>query len=247
MEYFALTMGHLNFCDDIFEPGIMESYTWGHASYQITLKQYPLLRLNWSIRSVAEGVCKARPEALLRKERNPSLYGWTWRDNEMCYRCRDVRFQKKHSTPRSCIRADIVRWDPRYFFRVRVRVKIEIITFDELIGGKIWHRLPGTKNLLWEKRFPTMPAPTAVVQKKDKNGSEGSEEEDGIPIWLVFELIQVMINPTETSIPTENPPSTEMHIDEESRPHFPPSAQTVCYPNSIPLIYRLLRNHRYEE
>lgn len=92
-----------------------------------------------------------------------------------------------------------------------------------------------------------MPAPTAVVQNKDKNGAEVSNEEEGILKWLVFELIQVMINPAETAIPTENPTSTEMHIDEESRPHFPPSAQTVCCPYSTLLIHRQLQNHRYEE
>jgi hypothetical protein len=36
-----------------------------------------------------------------------------------------------------------------------------------------------------------------------------------------------MINPTETTVPVETPASAEMHIDEESRPHFPPSTETV--------------------
>jgi len=39
-----------------------------------------------------------------------------------------------------------------------------------------------------------------------------------------------MIDPIEHEIPAEAMPlssHTEMHIDEESRPHFPPSAQTV--------------------
>jgi len=39
-----------------------------------------------------------------------------------------------------------------------------------------------------------------------------------------------MIDPVEHQIPAEAIPvsaTTEMHIDEESRPHFPPSTQTV--------------------
>ena len=37
-----------------------------------------------------------------------------------------------------------------------------------------------------------------------------------------------MINPTENEIPSSTSlPTTEMHIDEESRPHFPPSTQTT--------------------
>jgi hypothetical protein len=36
-----------------------------------------------------------------------------------------------------------------------------------------------------------------------------------------------MINPLEHEIPEDANPSAEMHIDEESRPHFPPTQQTV--------------------
>jgi hypothetical protein len=36
-----------------------------------------------------------------------------------------------------------------------------------------------------------------------------------------------MINPEDPAIPAVENTSSEMHIDEESRPHFPPSTQTV--------------------
>lgn len=36
-----------------------------------------------------------------------------------------------------------------------------------------------------------------------------------------------MINPTENTVSVDVTAETEMHIDEESRPHFPPSSQTV--------------------
>ena len=39
--------------------------------------------------------------------------------------------------------------------------------------------------------------------------------------------MKVMINPTEPAIPVTEITTEEMHIDEESRPHFPPSTQTV--------------------
>lgn len=50
-----------------------------------------------------------------------------------------------------------------------------------------------------------------------------------------------MINPTENEIPTNSVSIAEMHIDEESRPKFPPSTQTV-YPSSIPANNRSLQN-----
>jgi len=40
----------------------------------------------------------------------------------------------------------------------------------------------------------------------------------------------VMIDPSNTAVPTAIPDQAEMHIDEESRPRFPPSSQTVCTP-----------------
>jgi len=46
----------------------------------------------------------------------------------------------------------------------------------------------------------------------------------------------IMINPTENEIPHDAAPTTEMHIDEESRPRFPPSTQTVLPLTSPNLI-----------
>lgn len=47
VEYFAVTKGHLSFCDNLFEPGTMALYTWNHVLCQIPVKQYSPLRLAW--------------------------------------------------------------------------------------------------------------------------------------------------------------------------------------------------------
>lgn len=67
-----------------------------------------------------------------------------------------------------------------------------------------------------------MVAPTAVV-KENVLPTEEDEESDFRSDVL---LRLVMINPTETEIPSDAA-QTEMHIDEESRPRFPPSTQTI--------------------
>src|SRR5271167_3713017 len=67
-----------------------------------------------------------------------------------------------------------------------------------------------------------MVAPTAVV-KENVPPTEKDEESDFLSEFL---LRLVMINPTETEIPSDAA-QTEMHIDEESRPRFPPSTQTI--------------------
>jgi hypothetical protein len=40
-------------------------------------------------------------------------------------------------------------------------------------------------------------------------------------------LIPAMINPASNAVPAAPSDEAEMHIDEESRPRFPPSSQTV--------------------
>lgn len=72
-----------------------------------------------------------------------------------------------------------------------------------------------------------MHVPTALVSNRDK--TMDASEEQGKNALLIAVLIVVMINPTEHTIPVGSTaaPTTEMHIDEESRPRFPPSAQTV--------------------
>jgi len=48
-----------------------------------------------------------------------------------------------------------------------------------------------------------------------------------------------MINPTENAIPSEVSLTAEMHIDEESRPRFPPSTQMVIayeYPAHLDIL-----------
>jgi len=60
-----------------------------------------------------------------------------------------------------------------------------------------------------------MPAPTAPLAQKTEQKATAMDDEG-------------IIDPTATSIPSNAPTvSAEMHVDEESRPQFPPSAATV--------------------
>ena len=70
-----------------------------------------------------------------------------------------------------------------------------------------------------------MPAPTAAIQNKKEDAVEINEDEGKTS--QQNKLMKVMINPTEPAIPVTEITTEEMHIDEESRPHFPPSTQTV--------------------
>ena len=66
---------------------------------------------------------------------------------------------------------------------------------------------------------------------------------------LVFAISAeiVMINPTGNEIPANSLHATEMHIDEESRPRFPPSTQTVQILYNFFLTIRHLQNPKQEE
>jgi hypothetical protein len=77
------------------------------------------------------------------------------------------------------------------------------------------------------KRQDKMVAPTAVLKPQLPEVDTVDEEGTSISICL---LIPVMINPTEVTIPADPPVAEEMHIDEESRPHFPASSQSVLPP-----------------
>ena len=72
-----------------------------------------------------------------------------------------------------------------------------------------------------------MVAPTAVL--KPQQPELDTLDEEGISISNPM-LIPVMINPTEVAILTDPVTAEEMHIDEESRPHFPASSQSVSPP-----------------
>jgi hypothetical protein len=82
------------------------------------------------------------------------------------------------------------------------------------------------------KRQDKMVAPTAVLKPQQPEVDTVDEEGTSILICL---LIPVMINPTEVTVPADPPAAEEMHIDEESRPHFPASSQSVLHPSKVPL------------
>jgi hypothetical protein len=69
-----------------------------------------------------------------------------------------------------------------------------------------------------------MTAPTAI--RMDTVPLMASLEDTGTDARLVC-LISVMINPSNPAIPAEALEVEEVHMDTESRPHFPPSSQNV--------------------
>jgi hypothetical protein len=94
---------------------------------------------------------------------------------------------------------------------------------------KVGARENDTQKISSAMPAPTAAASTAVSHIETQNTMEIIEEES-TSMENDSALLTVMINPTETAIPLNAPSTDQMHIDEESRPHFPPSTQQVVPP-----------------
>jgi len=108
-------------------------------------------------------------------------------------------------------------------FRFQALLRSDWLDFCKTEKGEIL-------NLADQKGQDKMVAPTAVLKPQQPEVHTLDEECTSISTCI---LIPVMINPTEVTIPTD-PPATaeEMDIDEESRPHFPASSQSVLPPKT---------------